>query len=154
VAALRSPFTDEEVSAVSALNPDVAVIHAQQADRRGNVGMWGITGVQREVALASKRVVVTVEELVDELDLRGPNGSILPSWTVHAVAPVPRGSHPSYSMGYTNRDNAFYTKWDLISRDRETFEKWMETFVTGPDDFNAYLKALDAGVLTSMVDDA
>jgi glutaconate CoA-transferase subunit A len=153
VAALRSPFDGEEVSAVSALNPDVAVIHAQQADRRGNVGMWGITGVQREVALASKRVVVTVEEVVDELELRGPNGSVLPAWTVHAVAPVPRGSHPSYSMGYTNRDNAFYTKWDLISRDRETFEKWMETFVTGPDDFDAYLKALDAGVLTSMVDD-
>ncbi|HJS71275.1 MAG TPA: CoA-transferase [Acidimicrobiia bacterium] len=153
VATLQSPFSEEEVSAVPALNPDVAVIHAQQADRRGNVGMWGITGVQREVALASKRVVVTVEEVVDELDLRGPNGNVLPSWTVHAVAPVPRGSHPSYSMGYTTRDNAFYTRWDLISRDRETFEKWMETFVTGPDGFDAYLQALDAGTLTSMVDD-
>ena len=154
VATLQSPFTEEKVSAVPALNPDVTVIHAQQADRRGNVGMWGITGVQREVALASNRVVVTVEEIVDELDLRGPNGSVLPSWTVHAVALVPRGSHPSYSMGYTTRDNAFYAKWDLISRDRETFEKWMETFVTVPDDFDAYLHALDAGTLTSMVDDA
>jgi glutaconate CoA-transferase subunit A len=153
VATLKSPFSEEEVTAVPPLNPDVAVIHAQQADRRGNVGMWGITGVQREVALASKRVVVTVEELVDELDLRGPNGSVLPSWTVNAVAPVPRGSHPSYSMGYTTRDNAFYTRWDLISRDREMFDAWMETFVTGPGEFDAYLEALDAGTLTSIVDD-
>lgn len=151
VATIASPFGDEEVTAVPALNPDVAVIHAQQADRRGNVGMWGITGVQREVALASGRVVVTVEEIVDELDLRGPNGTVLPSWTVDAIVEVPRGSHPSYSMGYTQRDNAFYTRWDLISRDRETFSSWIKTFVTGPADFSAYLAAVDDGTITSVV---
>lgn len=153
VATISSPFDGEEVSAVPALNPDVAVIHAQQADRHGNVGMWGITGVQREVALASKRVVVTVEEVVDELDLRGPNGAVLPSWTVDAIAEVPRGSHPSYSMGYTERDNSFYTRWDDISRDRDVFEKWIDIHVTGPVDFSAYLAAVDDGSVTSLVED-
>ena len=153
VATIESPFGGEEVMAVPALNPDVAVIHAQQADKRGNVGLWGITGVQREVALASTKVVVTVEEVVAELDLRGPNGAVLPSWTVDAIVEVPRGSHPSYSMGYTERDNAFYTKWDAISRDRETFSKWTDRYVTGPDDFSIYLAALDNGTLTALADD-
>ena len=153
VATITSPFDGSEVSAVPAMNPDVAVIHAQQADRRGNVGMWGITGVQREAALASKTVVVTVEEVVDHLDLRGPNPATLPSWTVDAVVEVPRGSHPSYSMGYTKRDNSFYTGWDLISRDRRLFERWIESYVTGPDDFGAYLAAVDDGSVLSQVAD-
>jgi glutaconate CoA-transferase subunit A len=153
VAPLASPFDGEEVMAIPALNPDVAVIHAQQADRKGNVGLWGITGVQREVALASDRVVVTVEEVVDELELRGPNHAVLPTWTIDAVVEVPRGSHPSYSMGYTVRDNAFYTRWDAISRDRDLFARWMEEFVTAADDFETYLSALDAGLLTSLVPD-
>lgn len=153
VATIKSPFGGEEVTAVPALNPDVAVIHAQQADRRGNVGLWGITGVQREVALASTNVVVTVEEIVDELDLRGPNGAVLPSWTIDAIVEVPRGSHPSYSMGYTQRDNSFYTKWDAISRSRETFSEWIAEYVSRPDDFSTYLAALDDGKLTSVVDD-
>lgn len=153
VATLKSPFGDEEVTAVPALNPDVAVIHAQQADKKGNVGLWGITGVQREVALASKTVVVTVEEIVDDLDLRGPNRAVLPSWTLDAIVEVSRGSHPSYSMGYTERDNAFYTKWDAISRSREIFSKWIAQYVTGPADFSNYLAALDNGTLTALVDD-
>lgn len=154
VAAVRSPFGDEEVTAVPALNPDVAMLHAQQADRRGNVGIWGITGVQREVALASGKVIMTVEEIVDQLDFRGPNPVVLPTWTVDAIAEVPRGSHPSYSMGYTHRDNAFYTKWDAISRDRDVFATWMDIYVTEPDDFGTYLAALDDGTLTSLVGDA
>jgi glutaconate CoA-transferase subunit A len=153
VATMRSPFGDEEVSAVPAMNPDVAVIHAQQADRKGNVGLWGITGVQREAALASSAVVVTVEEVVEELDLRGPNSVILPAWTVDAIAEVPRGSHPSYTMGYTTRDNSFYTRWDAISRDRETFDRWIKAYVTGPDDFSVYLGALDDGSLTRLAED-
>lgn len=151
VAPIQSPFDDgEQLVAVPAMNPDVAVLHAQQADRSGNVGLWGITGVQREVALASKKVVVTVEEIVEELDLRGPNAAVLPSWTIDAIAEVPRGSHPSYSMGYTARDNAFYTSWDAISRDRVVFDSWMDRFVTGVDDFGAYLAAVDDGSLTGM----
>lgn len=153
VAEITSPFDGSEVSAVPALNPDVAVIHAQQADRRGNVGMWGITGVQREAALAARAVVVTVEEVVDELDLRGSNPATLPSWTVDAIAEVARGSHPSYSMGYTKRDNSFYTQWDHISRDREVFQRWIESFVTGPDDFSSYLTAVDDGSVFGLVND-
>ena len=152
VATVTSPFDGREVTVVPAINPDLAVIHAQQADRKGNVGLWGITGVQREIALASASVLVTVEEVVDTIELRGPNGAILPSWTVDAVVEVPRGSHPSYSMGYTERDNAFYTKWDAISRDRDMFERWVEEYVTGPDDFTTYLSAVDDGTITSLVD--
>lgn len=144
VAAIRCPFTDEELSAVPALTPDVAIIHAQQADKRGNVGLWGITGVQREAVLASKVSIVTVEEVVPELTPTAPNHVVLPSWTVTAIATVPRGSHPSYSMGYTTRDNSFYTAWDAISRDRDEFASWMERFVLGVEDFAEYLRLLEA----------
>lgn len=152
VAALGCPFTGEELVAVPALTPDVAVIHAQQADRHGNVGMWGITGVQREVALAAKTVIVTVEEVVDELGFGGPNGVVLPGWTVTAIAEVPRGSHPSYAMGYTSRDNRFYKRWDVISRDRELFAAWMKRYVLSAD-FEGYLRAVDDGSIFEMAPD-
>ena len=139
VASIRCPFTGEELVALPALNPDVTVIHAQQADRRGNVGMWGITGVQREAVLAARTSIVTVEEVVDELSTRGPSHVVLPAWTVTAIALVPRGSHPSYSMGFSTRDNAFYTEWDGISRDRESFARWMREFVVGTKDHVSYL---------------
>jgi glutaconate CoA-transferase subunit A len=139
VAAISCPFTGEDLVAVPSLNPDVTVIHAQQADRRGNVGMWGITGVQREAVLAATTSIVTVEEVVDELSANGPNHVVLPAWTVTAVAPVPRGSHPSYSMGFSTRDNAFYTRWDEISRDRESFARWMTEFVVETSDHVSYL---------------
>jgi glutaconate CoA-transferase, subunit A len=118
------PFTGETLTAVPALNPDVGVVHAQQADRAGNVQMWGITGVQKETVLASRRSLVTVEEIVDELVPR-PGAIVLPKWAVTAVAEVPGGSHPSYAQGYSERDNAYYRKWDPISRDREAFEQWL-----------------------------
>ncbi len=122
------PFTGERLAAVAALNPDVTVIHAQQADRSGNVQLWGILGVQKEAALAADRVLVTVEELVDELVPR-PGAVVLPNWVVTAVAEVPGGAHPSYAMGYSERDNGFYTQWDEISRERETFTAWMTEHV-------------------------
>ena len=153
VAQISCPFTGEEVAAVPALNPDVAVIHSQQADRRGNVGLWGITGVQREAALAASTVIVTVEEIVDELAGTGPNHAVLPHWTVSAISQVPRGSHPSYSMGYTTRDNRFYREWDRISRDREVFGRWVEAFIMEQKDFEGYLSALDDGTLLRRVVD-
>jgi glutaconate CoA-transferase, subunit A len=125
------PFTGEELSAVPAVNPDVTVIHAQRADRDGNVQLWGILGVQKEAVLAAERVIVTVEEVVDRLDDR-PGAIVLPSWVVTAVAEVPGGAHPSYAAGYTDRDNAFYSGWDEISRDRDTFTAWMERHVLDP----------------------
>ncbi len=118
------PFTGEELAAVSALNPDVGVIHAQRADRAGNVQMWGITGVQKEAVLASSRSIVTVEEIVDELDAR-PGAVVLPTWIVDYVAVAPRGAHPSYALGYTERDNSYYQAWDAISRDRDAFGRWL-----------------------------
>ena len=123
---ITCPFTGETLTAVSALNPDVAVIHAQRADTSGNVQLWGITGVQKEAVLAAKRSVVTVEEIVDRLDPR-PGAVVLPSWTVSYVAAVPGGAHPSYALGYSERDNDYYVAWDPIGRDRDAFQHWLDT---------------------------
>ncbi len=128
VSTVACPFTGEQLAAVAALRPDVAVIHAQQADRAGNVMMWGITGVQKEAVLAAARSLVTVEEVVEVLEPR-PGAVILPSWVVDVVAPVPDGAHPSYAAGYSERDNSFYEAWDPISRDRDRFAEWMEANV-------------------------
>src|SRR5579863_3808864 len=127
---ITCPFTGERLTAVAALTPDVAVIHAQQADRAGNVQLWGITGVQKEAVLGAQRSVVTVEEIVDELSPRA-QAIVLPSWTVGYVAHVPGGSHPSYALGYSQRDNDYYVAWDAISRDRERFRSWLQTDVFG-----------------------
>jgi glutaconate CoA-transferase, subunit A len=123
---ISCPFTGEVLTAVPALNPDVTVIHAQRADRRGNVQLWGIAGVQKEAVLAARRSLVTVEEMVDELEPR-PGAVVLPGWVVTAVAHVPGGARPSYAAGYYDRDNAFYRAWDAISRDRNTFKDWLST---------------------------
>jgi glutaconate CoA-transferase subunit A len=124
VSTVTCPFTGEELAAVAALTPDVTVIHAQQADRDGNVQMWGLTGVQKEAALAARRVLVTVEEIVDELRPR-PGGVVLPGWVITAVAEAPGGAHPSYAAGYSIRDNDYYQEWDPISRDRDKFGAWL-----------------------------
>ena len=108
---------------------DLAIIHAQRADRAGNVLIEGIVGVQKEVVLAARQAVVTVEEIVDDLRLPGPNAVVLPHWTVSVVVAVPGGARPSYAHGYYGRDNAFYTAWDTISRDRATFRAWMDAHV-------------------------
>lgn len=129
VSTVTCPFTGEELAAVAAINPDVTVIHAQQADRAGNVQLWGLLGVQKEAALAAERVLVTVEEIVDEFTPR-PNAVILPHWTINAIAHTPGGAHPSYAAGYSERDNDFYQQWDAISRDRETFQTWIREHVT------------------------
>ena len=122
---ITCPFTGETLTAVAALRPDVAIVHAQRADRAGNVQLWGITGVQKEAVLAARRSVVTVEEIVPELDPR-PGAVVLPSWTVTFAALAPDGAHPSYALGYSVRDNDYYAKWDAISRDRAAFTGWLE----------------------------
>ncbi|MDI5980356.1 CoA transferase subunit A [Amycolatopsis magusensis] len=121
---ITCPFTGEQLTAVPALNPDVTIVHAQRADRDGNVQLWGIAGVQKEAVLAAKRSLITVEEVVDELEPR-PGALVLPSWAVTAVAEVPSGAKPSYAAGYYDRDNAAYQAWDAVSRDREEFGKWL-----------------------------
>lgn len=130
VATVTCPFTGEELSAVRAVNPDVTFIHAQQADRAGNVQFWGIRGVQKEAVLAARAAVVTVEEVVDALEPR-PDGTFLPNWVVSAVAVVPGGSHPSYAQGYSQRDNDHYAAWDAVSRDRDRFAAWLREL--GPE---------------------
>jgi glutaconate CoA-transferase subunit A len=125
---ITCPFTGEELIAVPALHPDVGIIHAQEADRHGNVQLWGIPGVQKEAVLAASRSLVTVERFVDELELR-PGGIVIPSLAVDAVAEAPGGSRPSYAHGITERDNGFYREWDTISRDRERFTAWMDEHV-------------------------
>ena len=122
---ITCPFTSEVLTAVPALCPDATVVHAQRADRAGNVQVWGITGVHKEAVLAAKRSLVTVEEVVDELDPR-PGQMVLPSWAVTYVAEVPRGAHPSYAQGYYERDNDWYAAWDAISRERESFQRWVD----------------------------
>jgi glutaconate CoA-transferase, subunit A len=130
IAAVTCPFTGEAVAAVPALRPDVAIVHAQEADRDGNVQLWGIPGVQKEAVLAATRSLVTVERIVDSLQPRA-GALLIPGWTVDAVAEAPGGAWPSYSLGITRRDNDFYRAWDSISRDRDTFRDWIDKRVLG-----------------------
>jgi glutaconate CoA-transferase subunit A len=125
IAFIDCPFTGQKLSAVRAINPDVAIIHAQQADRHGNVQLWGLSGVQKEAVLAAKHAIVTVEEIVDELVAR-PRAIVLPNWVLDAVCHVPNGAWPAYAADYSVRDNAFYEEWDGISRDRDRFTQWMQ----------------------------
>lgn len=123
------PFSGEELACIPAVRPDVTIIHAQRADREGNVLIEGIVGIQKEAVLAARRSIVTVEEIVDDLGLRSPNAVILPGWCVTAIVAVPGGAHPSYAHGYYARDNSFYIAWDAIARERETFLAWMQANV-------------------------
>jgi glutaconate CoA-transferase subunit A len=125
------------LTAVPAMRPDVTIIHAQRADREGNVLIDGIIGVQKEAVLAAARSVVTVEEVVDTLESSSPNACILPHWTVGAISVVPGGAFPSYAYGYYQRNNAFYLAWDAIARDRDTFRAWIDEHVLGgsPESF-------------------
>jgi glutaconate CoA-transferase, subunit A len=140
------PFSGDTLAAIPALRPDVTIIHAQKADRTGNVLIEGIVGVQKEAVLAAKRSVVTVEEIVEDFGDRSPNAVILPNWTVTAIAEVPGGAHPSYAHGYYKRDNAYYKAWDPISRDRDGFLAWMKANVleSGPQAFAVHARRLAA----------
>ena len=138
---IACPFTGEELAATPAVRPDVAVIHAQQADRKGNVMLWGISGVQKEAVLAARRAIVTVEEIVDRLEPRA-NAVVLPRWAVSVVCPEPGGARPSYALGYYRRDNGFYEAWDAIARERESFTAWMERHVLGTGDFAGYERSV------------
>jgi glutaconate CoA-transferase subunit A len=137
---ITCPFTGEALAAVPAHRPDVAVIHAQCADKAGNVMIEGVLGVQKEAVLAAKRSVVTVEEIVDQLPRRSLNAVVLPHWTVSYVAEVPGGAFPSYAQGYYPRNNGFYKKWDDIARERDTFQAWIKENVLdkGPEAFAQY----------------
>ena len=140
---MTCPFTGEELTAVPALRPDVAIIHAQRADREGNVWLRGILGVQKEAVLAARHSVVTVEEIVGRVDER-EGGTVIPRWAIDAVCEVPMAAFPSYAEGYYDRSNGFYVKWGEISKDMAAFRMWMETFVLATSDFREYLSKLRA----------
>jgi len=128
LAPVTCPFSGEQLVAVPALKPDVAIVHAQEGDCAGNVQLWGIPGVQKEAVLAASRSLVTVERIVEEL-LPRPGAVVIPCWAIDAVAEAPGGSQPSYTLGITQRDNDFYRRWDAISRDRDAFLAWMDEHV-------------------------
>ncbi len=141
IRSVECPFTGERLAAVPAMNPDVTILHAQRADRQGNVVIEGIVGAQREAAFAARSLVVTVEEIVDALP-PAMNGIVLPHWIVSAVVHCPGGAYPSYAQGYYVRDNAFYQRWDAIARDRESFRAWMQRHVLDSRDHAAFLASL------------
>ena len=141
------PYSGKEVITVPALNPDVAIVHVQRADKDGNAHLWGILGEQKEAAFAAKRVILTMEELVDESVIRSdPNRTLIPGFIVSAVCLVPFASHPSYAQGYYDRDNDFYMKWDKISESAETVNSYLDEWVYGVKDRNEYWQKLGAEV--------
>jgi glutaconate CoA-transferase, subunit A len=146
-----SPYGDEKIAVVPPLNPDVAILHAQRADRQGNTQLWGLLGVQKEVAFASRKVIVVVEELVDERVIRAdPNRTLIPALKVDAVVHEPYGAHPSYVQGYYDRDNTFYLEWDRVSRDPARVEAWLGDWVYGVRDRSEYLQKLGPERLASL----
>ena len=142
---ITDPYTGVELVTVPALNPDVAIIHAQRADVNGNAQMWGIIGEQKEVAFASKKVILTVEEIVDESVIRSdPNRTLIPDFIVNAVCEVPHCAHPSYTQGYYDRDNAFYLDWDKATETPEKVAAWLKEWVYDVNDHAAYWAKLGA----------
>jgi len=140
---IQSPYGGDQVYAVPPLAPDVTIIHAQRADAAGNTQVWGLLGCQKEAAFAADRVIVVVEELVDEAVIRAdPNRTILPGLVVDAVVVEPWGAHPSYAQGHYDRDNAFYLDWDAISRDAGSLDAWLDEWVHGVASRSEYLAKL------------
>ncbi len=143
IRSVTCPYTGEELATVPALNPDVAILHAQRADASGNTHVWGLLGVQKETAFAAERVIVVVEELVDEAVIRAdPNRTLLPGLIVDAVVVEPFGCHPSFVQGYYDRDNDFYIGWGAISRDQAAFEQYLEEWVFGVKNRAEYVEKL------------
>jgi len=145
------PFTGKKICLVKAINPDVAIIHAQRADREGNTQICGIVGSNREIAMASERVIVSVEEIVDsEIVRRDPNRTVIPGFHVDAVIEEPWGAHPSYSQGYYDRDNQYYMDYEQTTRTREEHDKFLEEWVFSVSDRREYLKHLGAERMVSL----
>ncbi|HXK29728.1 MAG TPA: CoA-transferase [Candidatus Binatia bacterium] len=140
---VNCPFTGEELLAVRAIRPDVAVLHVQRADKEGNAHVWGNFGVTREAALAAKKVILTCEEIVDhEVILSDPNRTVIPGFVVSSVVHEPLGSHPSPTQGYSRRDDDFYFEYHKATRTREGFEHWLQKYVLRVKDHRGFLNLL------------
>jgi glutaconate CoA-transferase subunit A len=145
---LESPYGDEKVAVVPPLHPDIAILHAQRADRQGNTQLWGLLGVQKEAAFAARKVIIVAEELVDEAIIRAdPNRTLIPGLIVDAVVHLPYGAYPSYVQGYYDRDNAFYLMWDKLSRDPQRVQDWLDEWVYSVEDHTEYLRKLGTETL-------
>ena len=153
---VSSPFPDEEglyeeIYVVPPINPDVTIVHAQRADRSGNTQMWGLTGIQAEAVFAAKRAIVVVEEIVDDDVIRAdPNRTVIPALAVDAVVECPGATHPSFSQGYSDRDNDFYRAWSGISADPVSLSNWLEEWIYGTEDHAEYLAKLGESTLTRL----
>jgi glutaconate CoA-transferase subunit A len=142
---VENPYGSGSVAVVPPLNPDVAIIHAQRADPSGDTQVWGLLGVQKEAAFSADRVIVVVEEMVDEAVIRSdPNRTIVPGLLVDAVVHEPFGAHPSYAQGCYDRDNQFYLEWDRISRSEDATLAWLDQWVYGVEDRSAHISELEA----------
>ena len=140
---IKDPYTGDEVSIVPPLKPDLAVVHVQRCDREGNSHIWGIIGEQKDAAFASKKVIISTEEIVDESVIRSdPNRTLIPDFVVHAVVHEPWCAHPSYTQGYYDRDNEFYMQWDEITKEHDTTMKYLDEWVFGVEDRAAYIKKI------------
>ena len=148
IQSITCPYTGKRLATVPALNPDVAVIHVQRADQEGNSQVWGLMGTQKEIAFASKRVIIVAEEIVDTSTIRrDPNRTLIPGILVDHVVHEPWGCHPSYAQGYYDRDNDFYVKWEEISRDPKTYQDYLSEFVYGVKNRQEYLKKMGTGLM-------
>ena len=148
---IESPYGDETVYAVPPLRPDVTIVHAQRADAAGNTQVWGLLGCQKEAAFAADRVIVVVEQLVDEAVVRAdPNRTIIPGLIVDAVVVEPYGAHPSYAQGHYDRDNAFYLEWDKVSREADSLSAWLDEWVYGVADRSEYVAKLGTDRLAGL----
>jgi glutaconate CoA-transferase subunit A len=142
---IKDPYTGDDIMVVPPMNPDVAVVHVQRADANGNAHVWGIIGEQKDAAFASKKVIISCEEIVSEDLIRSdPNRTLIPDFAVHAVVHEPWCAHPSYTQGYYDRDNEFYMQWDDVTKDHESTMKWMQEWVYGVEDRKAYMNKLTA----------
>ena len=148
---VESPYGEEAIAVVPPLNPDVTIIHASRADRKGNVQLWGLLGVQKEAAFAADRVIVVVEEIVDDEIIRSdPNRTVIPDLIVDAVVHEPFGAHPSYVQGYYDRDNTFYLGWYDISKDQASTEDWLDEWVYGVRNRAEYVEKLGSDTLSRL----
>ncbi|MBU0685849.1 MAG: CoA transferase subunit A [Candidatus Thermoplasmatota archaeon] len=148
---IKDPYSGDEVSIVPPLKPDLAVVHVQRCDIEGNSHIWGIIGEQKDAAFASKKVIISTEDIVDESVIRSdPNRTVIPDFVVHAVVHEPWCAHPSYTQGYYDRDNEFYMQWDEITKEHDTTLKYLDEWVFGVEDRAAYMKKISAEKLLKL----
>jgi len=137
------PYTGNIYSAIPYLKPDVALIHAQKADKYGNVQMWGIDGDTIEGALASDKIIVSVEKIIDNETLKlSPEKIVIPSHRVTSIVEVPFGAYPSYVSGFYSRDDDHYKEYDSISRDEDKLAQYLDEWIYSSETITEYQETI------------